>query len=200
MPQVITRSAVLLSFIPLLIGVVVWIAPEILALPDMQASVWASLTWWKLLALAGALFVLRGSLLSCVRGVAGSPVGALALGIVAIVVSFNAFVVEGVMYHLSPKRWVSSPQFVRTVELAKQERLYSFGSEMYATSFYLQKPFRRLLVPPDSHSLVVLEARNVAKLQQELKVTTRELSRFTPGIDSKRGELVVVEVSPPQSP
>lgn len=194
--QAMTRSAVFLSLLPLLIGVVIWILPEAFALPDTQASVWASLTWWKLFTLAAALFVLRGPLLTCVRDVAGSPIGILALGILALVVSLNAFVVEGVMYHLSPKRWVSSPGFMRSVEPAKRELFYSFGSEMYATSFYLQKPFRRALNTPDSQSLVVLEARNVAKLQQELKVTTRELSRFTPGIDSKRGELVVVEVSP----
>jgi 4-amino-4-deoxy-L-arabinose transferase-like glycosyltransferase len=194
MLRILTKSAKGLCVIPVLIAVTLWVYPSIFGLPDMRASIWAALTCLKLLIVGVALVILSWPLRAPAQAVMRTSVGAFAMSLSALVVSINLFILDGVMYHISPKRWVSSAEFVQSVEPTRRERFYSFGSEMYATSFYLEKPFTRAVDAVGPHSLVVLEARNLAKLQTKLGVETRELSRFVPGIDNRKNDLVVVEI------
>jgi 4-amino-4-deoxy-L-arabinose transferase-like glycosyltransferase len=183
-----------LCVVPILVCVVMVVSPGGLGLPQMRDSIIAALSWWKIILLVAALALLWWPLRAHVRDAASVPVGTLALWVLALVVSLNIFVVDGVMAHLSPKRWVQSYGFGMSVEPATRDRFFSFGSEMYATSFYLQKPFYRAGESLPADALVVLEARQIEKLQSTLGVKTREISRFTPGIDNRKSELAVVEI------
>ncbi len=193
----LTRCITALCVAVCLLAVVLWQLPGAFGLPDLRSSMVAALGGWKLLPVGVALLLMWGPLRGAVRFVASSSVGRLSLSVLALVVSANLFVVESVMYHISPERWVSTPEFERAVEPSTRHSFYSFGSEMYATSFYLEKPFSRAAKHLVPHSLVVLEARHVGKLQAEFGVGTRELSRFAPGIDNRKNELVVLEILTP---
>jgi hypothetical protein len=178
----------------LLCGVLL-LYPGGFGLPHMRDSIVAAVSWWKILPLIAAVVIMWWPLRAEVRATVQTTVGRVALWVLALVVSVNIFVFEGVMYHISPKRWVSSYGFAWSVKPSERERFFSFGSEMYATSFYLQKPFFRATGALLPGALVVLEARHVEKLRSTLAVQTRELSRFTPGLEDKRNELAVVEVT-----
>jgi 4-amino-4-deoxy-L-arabinose transferase-like glycosyltransferase len=195
--RVLTKCVTALCAVPVLFAVVVCVAPWLLGIPDLRSSFVAALSWWKLVIVCGLLLLPWGPLGTAVRLVVSSQVGRLALSVLAFVVSANLFILDGVMYQISPKRWISASEFDQSVQPNTRQGFYSFGSEMYATSFYLKKPFSRAIgtsIP--EQSVVVLEARHLEELQSEFSVKTRELSRFAPNIGNWKNELVVVEVVP----
>lgn len=189
--------AKLLCVVSFLFFGVLFLYPGGFGLPHMRDSIVAALSWWKILLLMAAGVIMWWPLRAEVRATVQTAVGRVALWVLALVVSLNVFVFDGVMYHISPERWVSSYGFAWSVKPSERERFLSFGSEMYATSFYLEKPFSRALERPLPHSLIVLQARHIEKLQAKFGVATKELSRFVPGINNRKNELVVVEVLPP---
>ncbi len=193
--RAVATCAKWLCLLPVLLCVVLLVYPGGFGLPPMRESFIMALSWWKIVLVLSAFVLLWWPLRAQVRTTGETTVGRVALWVLAFVVSVNLFVLEGVMYHISPKRWVSSYGFVWSVKASERERFYSFGSEMYATSFYLEKPFFRAVGSLPPHAVAVLEARNINKLESTFAVKTRELSRFTPGFANKKNELAVVEVT-----
>jgi 4-amino-4-deoxy-L-arabinose transferase-like glycosyltransferase len=125
------------------------------------------------------------------------PVQRLSFSLIGAVVVLSLVVVEPILYQMSPKRWLSSASFQQSVDLAKYEKFYSFGSESYASSFYLQKPFYTATaagVP--AGSLVFVEQRNIERLKSEVAPHVKEVARFSSGIEGAKKALVVVEVLP----
>ena len=71
--------------------------------------------------------------------------------------------------------------------------MYSFGSESYAASFYLKKPFLGAGADLPQGSLVFVEEKNLGRFRDELKRDYKEVSRYSSGLEGKKA-LVVIEV------
>jgi hypothetical protein len=118
----------------------------------------------------------------------------LALSLVAAVVVISGIAAEPAFYQLSPRAWLRSSQFQGALDLSKHERLYSFGSEAYVASFYLEKPFFSAVPGLPPGSIIVVEQRNIERLKQEIAPSIREVARFSSGLEPAKKDLVVVEV------
>jgi hypothetical protein len=103
-------------------------------------------------------------------------------------------VVDAGMMRISPKQWLASEDFQKAVNPAERERFYSFGSEAYAASFYLKKPFFGATRGIPSGSIVFVEPKNLERLKSELGSEVRELARYSSGLEGKRATLVVETV------
>jgi len=124
-----------------------------------------------------------------------SVVANVALLIVWLAAVAGPTVVDAGMWQSSPKEWLSSQEFVNAVRPSEHERFYSFGSEQYAASFYLEKPFFGANAEIAPHSIVFMEQRNLARFSEELHFQYRELSRYSSGFDPRK-DPVVVEILP----
>jgi 4-amino-4-deoxy-L-arabinose transferase-like glycosyltransferase len=118
----------------------------------------------------------------------------LALSLVITVVIVSGIAAEPAFYQLSPRAWLRSSQFQGSLDLARHDRLYSFGSEAYVTSFYLKKPFFTATRGLPVGSIVVVEEKNLARLKQEISPDVREVGRFASGLEPAKKNLVFVEV------
>jgi 4-amino-4-deoxy-L-arabinose transferase-like glycosyltransferase len=118
----------------------------------------------------------------------------LALSMIAAVVVLSGVVAEPAFYQLSPRAWLRSSEFQRSLDLSKHERLYSFGSEAYVASFYLKKPFFSATSGLPIGSIVVVEEKNIERLKKEIAPDVREVARFASGLEPSKKNLVFVEV------
>lgn len=128
---------------------------------------------------------------------ANDSVKRLSYSLIGAVGVLSLFVVEPILYQLSPKRWLSSDDLKKSVDFARYQRFFSFGSESYASSFYLKKPFYRAThegVP--AGSLVFVEQRNLDRFKSEVAPNVKEMARFSSGLEAPKKSLVVVEVLP----
>lgn len=98
----------------------------------------------------------------------GKPGGVLlALGFATFyfpLVLVNGIVLAPVANSLSPRSFTSS----LVPEIRSASKLYSYGDEFYAVSFYSQRPMFSLSGPPQGDSVVILYERNLEKLQSLL--------------------------------
>ena len=78
--------------------------------------------------------------------------------------------------------------------MSKYDRFYSFGSEAYATSFYLKKPFFTATPGLPSGSLIVVEEKNLDRLKQQIAPNVREVARFWSGLESSKKSVIFVEI------
>ena len=78
--------------------------------------------------------------------------------------------------------------------MSKYDRLYSFGSEAYATSFYLKKPFFAATPGLSSGSLIVVEEKNLERLKQQIAPNVREVARFSSGLEPSKKSVLFVEI------
>ena len=118
----------------------------------------------------------------------------LALSMVGAVVVLSGVAAEPAFYQLSPREWLRSPEFQRSLDLAKYERLYSFGSEAYVASFYLKKPFFTATPGLPIGSVIVVEQKNIERLKKEIAPDVREIARFSSGLEPSKKDMVFVEV------
>jgi hypothetical protein len=81
--------------------------------------------------------------------------------------------------------------------MSKYDRVYSFGSEAYATSFYLKKPFFAATPGLPSGSLVVVEEKNLERLKQQISPNVREVARFSSGLEPSKKSVLFVEIVEP---
>ncbi len=155
------------------------------------ASLVSSWSLWRL-GIIGALTALA------IRYVSGisreGDAQRLALSMVVAVVVLSGVAAEPAFYQLSPRGWLRSPEGLNGVDLSKHERLYSFGSEAYVSSFYLKKPFFTATPGLPPGSIVVVEQKNLGRLKQEIAPDVREVVRFRSGLEPSKKELVFVEV------
>jgi 4-amino-4-deoxy-L-arabinose transferase-like glycosyltransferase len=118
----------------------------------------------------------------------------LSTALIAAVALASLGAVGPIIFAQSPKRWATSEAFpVPAAKRASLEPFYSFGSEAYATSFYLQKPFKRALGPVAPGSVVVMQERDIPAFREKISVETIELGRFQSAFEDKKRALVVVE-------
>lgn len=117
-----------------------------------------------------------------------------ALGLIGAFIIISFAVAEPAFYQLSPRAWLRSPEFTSSVDLSKHEKVYSFGSEAYSSSFYLKKPFFSATPGLPTGSIIFVEERNVERLKREIAPNIREVSRFSSGLEPAKKTLVVVEV------
>ncbi len=111
-------------------------------------------------------------------------------------VSVNTFVVTGVVEGISIKRWLLTPGFFATVMPEREATIYSFSTENYAASFYLQTPFRRILESVPTEGLVFLEARHLEQLRARVPGRVQELQRYTPLFAGEKRAVVVGRIGP----
>jgi 4-amino-4-deoxy-L-arabinose transferase-like glycosyltransferase len=166
---------------------------------ELRDSIVAAARWWKVawigLSVALVWCMLRHS--AELKG-AGSAVG-VAGGVMVVVLLANLLVVDGVLYQLSPKRWVQSDEFRARVLPHAPAELYSFGTEQYAASFYLKRPFK---VAPAGvvssaerpEAVVIAERRALPVLQERSAAQLRELGSFDTGLQRRSRGLVAVLV------
>jgi hypothetical protein len=188
--RVLASSLVWFSFIVavlVVLGALLSVTPEV---AQFGSSLLGSWSLWKyetvvtLLALAlGARWLFQ----EC-------EVQRLALSMVGAVVVLSGFAAEPVFYQLSPRIWLRSSEFQSSLDLSKYDRIYSFGSEAYVSSFYLKKPFFVATPGLPPGSIVVVEEKNLARLKQEIAPAVREVARFSSGLEPSKKDVVFVEV------
>ena len=155
------------------------------------SSLLASVSMWRV----GVLVVLCVLMASVSRGCfAKDEAQRLALSLIGAVVILSVSAAEPAFFQLSQRRWLRSPEFNRTIDMSKYDRLYSFGSEAYATSFYLKKPFFAAIPGLSSGSLVVVEEKNLERLKQQIAPNVREVARFSSGLEPSKKSVLFVEI------
>jgi 4-amino-4-deoxy-L-arabinose transferase-like glycosyltransferase len=183
---VVVTSAVFL-------GMLLPLRPE---LSRFSGSFIASLSMWRvgLLAPLFVWFLWLPRELSV-----GDTARRFAVGLIGAFVIVSITAAEPAFYQLSPRMWLSSPEFASRVDLSKQKRFYSFGSEAYSSSFYLKKPFFSATPGLPVGSVVFVEEKNIDRLKKEIAPNVRELTRYASGLEPAKKTLVVVEVLEPTS-
>jgi hypothetical protein len=155
------------------------------------SSLLASVSMWRV----GVLVVLCVLMASVSRGCfAKDEAQRLALSLIGAVVILSVSAAEPAFFQLSQRAWLRSPEFNRTIDMSKYDRFYSFGSEAYATSFYLKKPFFTATPGLPSGSLIVVEEKNLDRLKQQIAPNVREVARFWSGLESSKKSVIFVEI------
>jgi len=158
----------------------------------------ASLGLGKVCFTAMALLVLGVALRTTVGEVCARPIERVAIVVIAAVATISFFIYDTVAWQLSPKRWVLKPELQRALGVTPPPKLYSYGSEAYGASFYLEVPFSRATkdgVPVGS--LVFLEERKLSEFQQAVARHVEHVARYSSGLDSPGRDIVVVRVEEP---
>ena len=186
-------SSVLLWFAALvsllvIVGSVLPILPEA---KQFGGSLLATWSLWRMAVVAVLVALSSGFLRDVFRE---GPVQRLALSLIGTVVIISGFAAEPAFYQLSPRTWLRSQEFQRSLDLAKYERLYSFGSEAYVASFYLKKPFFTATPGLPIGSVIVVEQKNIERLKKEIAPDVREIARFSSGLEPSKKDMVFVEV------
>jgi hypothetical protein len=94
------------------------------------------------------------------------PMQSLGVAVIGAVFVVSLCVYDAVAQRLSVKTWLSSTEFRAAVQPDQRDRLYSFGSEAYAASFYLKKPFFGAPSSLDAGAVVFVEQRKVEALKK----------------------------------
>ena len=176
-----------LAFLLPILSLTLVFLPDTFGVPWFPEAQRAAVGPIKLLCVVSALVLvwrLRGS------GLAESA----AVWVIACTAVAGVSVVDAGMMRISPKQWLASEDFQKAVNPAERERFYSFGSEAYAASFYLKKPFFGATRGIPSGSIVFVEPKNLERLKSELGSEVRELARYSSGLEGKRATLVVETV------
>jgi 4-amino-4-deoxy-L-arabinose transferase-like glycosyltransferase len=160
-----------------------------------RASLVQSFTPLKSISLLAIIIALALPLRESLRTVWSKPVGQLAVSILCAVVWVSCFAYDTIAWQLSPKRWIFSHEFRTRVAPENYERFYSFGSEAYGASFYLQKPFSRITSQNAQEGAVVfLEARKQEELAKMVTQHIRELYRYSSGVEGAKKDIIVVQL------
>lgn len=138
----------------------------------------------------GMVWVLRKQVLGT------SCVPRLGTSMIILAVVAGPTIIDPLMYQSSPKKWLESAEFIEAVHPERYDKMYSFGSEPYAASFYLQKPFFVATSELSAPAIVFVEERNIERFRSEIQSNFRELSRYDSGLEPKKKSLVVLEVVP----
>jgi 4-amino-4-deoxy-L-arabinose transferase-like glycosyltransferase len=192
------RMARVVVWAVMLIGVV-WAV--LLTLPVSGASFqWGafleSLSLIKLASLFGIGVVLVGVLREEWGTATRSSVNRLAITIISAVFVVSFFVYDTAAQQLSERSWLGSQQFRANVDLSQVERVYSFGSEAYGSSFYLEKPFSRATAALPPGAIVFVQQRNIEELRRAVGASLQELARHSSGLEKPNRDLVVVRILP----
>lgn len=158
-----------------------------------------SLTAWKVISSGVLLFGLIVSLRAMAARGELSIAHRLAVAMVLAVWCVSFTVYDTIASQLSPKGWLASDGFRQRVAVGAGRPMYSFGSEMYGASFYLQERFSRLHSPPQSGAYVFVEQKRVDALKKEFGSNIREVSRYASGVESRSKSVVVFEFVDPSS-
>lgn len=164
---------------------------------DIHAFV-ASLSLTKVFFTAIGLVMLSVVLRETIREMYARPLERVAIVVVASVVMISLFIYDTVAWQLSPKRWVLEQELQKALSVAPAPKLYSYGSEAYGASFYLNASFSRATkdgVPIGS--LVFLEERKLSEFQQSVASRVEYITRYSSGLDSPKRDVVVVRVGEP---
>jgi len=189
--RVLASSLVWFSFIiavVVVLGALLSVTPEVAQFGSSLRGSWSLWRCEVIVALVAlALAQARWLFQEC-------EVQRLALSMVGAVVVLSGFAAEPVFYQLSPRTWLRSSEFQSSLDLSKYDRIYSFGSEAYVSSFYLNKPFFVATAGLAPGSIVVVEEKNLARLKQEIAPEVREVARFSSGLEPSKKDVVFVEV------
>lgn len=118
-----------------------------------------------------------------------------ALWMVNVVALVSFCVIDPVMLSLSPKRWLLNAESVGGLgKIPPDVQVYSFGSEAYAASFYVKRPFKRALGPVPAGSIIFVEQQNIDKMRSEVAPRFVELGRFHSPFEEEKKAVVVVRV------
>ena len=124
----------------------------------------------------------------------GNSARRFAIGLIGGFVIISVAGAEPAFYQLSPRTWLQSSEFTSRVDLLKHDKIYSFGSEAYSSSFYLKKPFFSATPGLPVGSIVFIEERNIERFKNEIAPNIRELTRYASGLEPAKKTLVVIEV------
>ena len=195
--HVLSRALVWGVAVLILIAGVVYAVPVGAIKLDLHAYV-ASLSLGKICFTALALLALGVVLRKTMDEVCAQPLERVAIVVIAAVATISFFVYDTVAWQLSPKRWVLKPELQRALSITPPPKLYSYGSEAYGASFYLNAPFSRATkdgVPVGS--LVLLEERKISEFQQTVAHHVEHVTRYSSGLDSPKRDIIVVRVGEP---
>ena len=124
----------------------------------------------------------------------GNSARRFAMGLIGGFVIISVAVAEPAFYQLSPREWLRSPEFTSRADLTKHEKVYSFGSEAYSSSFYLKKPFFSATPGLSTGAIVFVEERNIERFKKEIAPNIREITRYASGLEPAKKTIVVIEV------
>jgi hypothetical protein len=171
--------------------------PIRVVLPDTTAF-WHTLGVIKVWSVVLAVALLLGPLRGVVKAMLAKPLERLAIVMVGAVVFVSFIVYDSIAWQLSPKSWVFTEKVSSHLAADRSTPMYSFGSDMYGVSFYLNRPFFRAVrgaVP--AGSLAVVEAKRVDEFHREIASQTKELFRYYSGVEHAKKSLVVLKVETP---
>lgn len=168
------------------------LAPEVVRFKEAFI---AAGTTQKLFLVLGLIIALRAWGRETVREAQRNPVGQLAISVWLTVVVCSFLIVDPICYQLSPKAWAHDPGVLASLQLERQEKVYSFGSEQYSMSFYLKKPFYGASPGMPSGSLVFVERRNIDRFRQQIAPNFTEVVTFRSGLEGEKKVIVVVRIS-----
>lgn len=186
----LTVMAVSLSLLLLMIMVALVLVPLSPDTARLGSSIVEATSCLKWIGLAlGLAFVC----LLAREAVGASAVGRLAVGLILAVVLAGPTVVDGVMLQISPKQWLESPTVRSVLRPDLHQRYYSFGSEPYAASFYLNRPFFAAPSQLLTGMVIFLEERNLGRFSSQSQADFREIARYSSGFERQK-DLIAVEI------
>jgi 4-amino-4-deoxy-L-arabinose transferase-like glycosyltransferase len=162
------------------------------------AAFMRSLTTLKIASVVVVFALLAGPLRGSVQQIMRKPLERLSLAMIASVAIVSFFIYDTIAWQLSPRNWLFSEQFTRSLPQPQPERWYAFGSDMYGASFYLKKPFTTVdsgTIP--AGSLVMLESKRLDQFRSVMDPQAKEIFRYHSGLEDTRKDIVVVQVQAP---
>lgn len=157
----------------------------------------ATLTPLKIVLCGMGVYV--GARYRHVWGSLTTPVVSIALAMTSAVVMGSFFTYDTAATAISPKRWYRALPLRSLVDDGTPRRYYSYGREMYEISFYLHRQFQRLEnTRPNPGDLIFTQLRNLDALREALSLQTKEVLRYSSGVESPKKTVIVLEVLSPE--
>ncbi|MFN4895657.1 MAG: ArnT family glycosyltransferase [Pseudomonadota bacterium] len=162
-------------------------------------ALWQSMGFCKISSVVVLLIGLGWLLRDAIGDLFSKPIERLAISLIVGVSLVSFFIYDGVAWQLSPKRWLANSNLQKALDSARQNQpnltLFSYGSEAYGASFYLNVPFRRATVNGlPSGSLVFLERGRLAEFQAKVAPQVEEIMHYSSGLASPKRDTLVVRV------
>lgn len=191
---VVRRVLLVLTLATLVFGVLALM----FSIPGIHVRLHAMLqcmTVWKLVSSALLLGILLWPLRAATLELMAGPIEQVAGAVMFAVFLISFFIYDPIAWQLSPKEWVKSPEFQRVLIREQGKEFFSFGSESYGASFYMQKPFSRGDEKSLSEGAVVLvEARRLEAFVAMHGDRAHEIFRYQSGIGGTKQDIVVMRV------
>jgi len=178
-----------------LIGVVLLSTLKISsALNELGTSVFRVFTLQRIALLVSVAAMFIVSFRFRFREITESIVLRVAVTLLVVGVFCELGIFGPISYNQTPKYWLQAPTTLEQLGSVDSATYFSFGSEHYAASFYLNKPFRQIVDQVSPGQLIFVEARKLPDLEKIAQKPLDQLLHFSPPLLAVEHSVVVVRV------